>query len=153
MKMRWFIGLICAFAISATSAQASTVTLDVSGDLGGPLSGFITVDAVTGAIVSSNIIVPGFFAFDTFVIGAGDVSFGNLSGNTILVVGSELNTPADLDGLTTIGQLLPSAIDVFFDLTFTPAAAAVPLPAALPLFATGLAALGLLARRRKKQAA
>jgi hypothetical protein len=29
----------------------------------------------------------------------------------------------------------------------------VPLPAALPLFVTGLAGLGLLARRRKKQAA
>jgi hypothetical protein len=29
----------------------------------------------------------------------------------------------------------------------------VPVPAALPLFATGLAAIGLLARRRKKQAA
>jgi hypothetical protein len=28
-----------------------------------------------------------------------------------------------------------------------------PLPAALPLFATGLAGLGWLARRRKKQAA
>jgi len=31
--------------------------------------------------------------------------------------------------------------------------AAVPAPGALPLFATGLAGLGLLARRRKKQAA
>jgi hypothetical protein len=33
------------------------------------------------------------------------------------------------------------------------ATSAVPIPPALPLFATGLAALGLLARRRKKQAA
>jgi hypothetical protein len=32
-------------------------------------------------------------------------------------------------------------------------AAAVPVPAALPLFATGLAGLGWLARRRKKQTA
>jgi hypothetical protein len=38
------------------------------------------------------------------------------------------------------------------DLTIN-SAAATPLPAALPLFATGLAGLGWLARRRRKQVA
>jgi len=44
---------------------------------------------------------------------------------------------------------------VFDDVTFgsaTPGGGAVPLPAALPLFATGLGALGLLGWRRKKKA-
>lgn len=40
-----------------------------------------------------------------------------------------------------------------FSTAIIPDAAAVPLPATLPLFVTGLAALSLLARRRKKQAA
>ena len=34
----------------------------------------------------------------------------------------------------------------------TPGTSAVPLPAALPLFATGLGALGLLGLRRKRKA-
>ena len=43
---------------------------------------------------------------------------------------------------------------IFATETFTPASTnAVPLPAALPLFATGLAGLGLLGWRRKKKAA
>jgi hypothetical protein len=37
--------------------------------------------------------------------------------------------------------------------TFTATVSAVPLPAALPLFATGLVGLGLLGWRRKKTAA
>ena len=36
---------------------------------------------------------------------------------------------------------------------FAPPTGATPLPAALPLFAGGLAAIGLLARRRKRKQA
>jgi hypothetical protein len=37
-------------------------------------------------------------------------------------------------------------------LTFTPVVPQTPLPAALPLFATGIGGLGLLGRRRKRKA-
>jgi drug/metabolite transporter (DMT)-like permease len=39
------------------------------------------------------------------------------------------------------------------DLSFTPAASATPLPAALPLFATGFGAMGLFGWRRKRKGA
>jgi hypothetical protein len=42
-------------------------------------------------------------------------------------------------------------VDGTFSVTFTPETAATPLPAALPLFATGLGALGLLGWRRKRK--
>ena len=53
----------------------------------------------------------------------------------------------DLKGLTVNTQS-----NLVFDFTLADVVA-TPLPAALPLFATGLAGLGWLARRRRKQAA
>jgi hypothetical protein len=55
-------------------------------------------------------------------------------------------------------SLDPSLVDAGYSILTSPGignslVAAVPLPAALPLFATGLAGLGWLARRRRKQAA
>jgi hypothetical protein len=55
-----------------------------------------------------------------------------------------------------IFELTASSSSKFqFDYAFgtVPGAPAVPLPAALPLFATGLGVLGLLAWRRKKKSA
>ena len=43
--------------------------------------------------------------------------------------------------------------DLTITYTYTPSPSQVPLPAALPLFATGLGALGLLSWRRKRKAA
>lgn len=51
------------------------------------------------------------------------------------------------DGYRVAGQ------DAGFNTFVDPSLAATPLPAALPLFATGLGALGLLGRRRKRKAA
>jgi len=50
---------------------------------------------------------------------------------------------------------LSNASDFTFDFSsgLIPPASATPLPAALPLFASGMAALGFLARRRKRKAA
>jgi hypothetical protein len=52
--------------------------------------------------------------------------------------------------------LIPSGIgpppaDIADQITFTPVTSATPLPAAFPLFATGLATLGLLGWRRKRK--
>ena len=53
----------------------------------------------------------------------------------------------------TSGQTFGSLDGVQDNINFTAATPAVPLPAALPLFATGLVGLGLLGWRRKKTAA
>jgi hypothetical protein len=61
--------------------------------------------------------------------------------------GQDFNTPP---GSTTFGAFSGS-VDGFTTHVTTPSI--IPLPAALPLFATGLGALGLLGWRRKKKAA
>ena len=62
-----------------------------------------------------------------------------LSGLTGLQIRAEYQTGPDTDGLDSV------ALNV--------AQGTTPIPAALPLFGSGLAELGLLARRRKKKAA
>jgi hypothetical protein len=62
----------------------------------------------------------------------------------------------DPNGFPTGGSLINAKINILAGLTneaaFVPAVAETPLPAALPLFATGLGALGLLGWRRKRKA-
>ena len=52
----------------------------------------------------------------------------------------------------TITLSLPSIDEAWFVSSVTTATATTPLPAALPLFATGLGLVGFVARRRKQQA-
>lgn len=66
-------------------------------------------------------------------------------------------TPADLvfvggPGLYGINFLLTADQPDTYQVVFTDPPAATPLPAAFPLFATGLGAMGLLAWRRKRKA-
>jgi hypothetical protein len=51
-----------------------------------------------------------------------------------------------------IGSVVLTDAGAAFEFGFDPSPAATPLPAALPLFATGLGALGLLGWRRKRKA-
>ena len=53
--------------------------------------------------------------------------------------------------ITGCGTGWSGHLDVTYN--YTPSPSAVPLPAAAPLFATGLGALGLLGSRKKKKAA
>ena len=78
----------------------------------------------------------------------------NLSGGNELVSFAATGTVVTVGALT--GQSTPTGMtwDFFFDnIHFDEPLPAVPLPATLPLFATGLGALGLLGWRRKKKAA
>jgi hypothetical protein len=59
----------------------------------------------------------------------------------------------DIFGTPISGVVIPPAANLQFAIDPTAVPAAVPLPAALPLFAAGLGALGLLGRRRKKKLA
>jgi hypothetical protein len=64
-------------------------------------------------------------------------------------------TPVRFDLATTSGYIFyydNELEDASGTITSTLAPAATPIPAALPLFASGLGAIGLLARRRKRKA-
>jgi len=69
-------------------------------------------------------------------------NFGSFVGNVL--TGNEF---LDFFGRPNVYAALPTTVA-----DWTVAAAATPLPAALPLFATGLGALGVLGWRRKKKA-
>ena len=69
-------------------------------------------------------------------------SIGPITGSSFIATGISFPTSAGALAFSSAGNA-----------TFTATVSAVPLPAALPLFATGLAGLGLLGWRRKKAAA
>jgi hypothetical protein len=79
-------------------------------------------------------------------------------------LGGVFNVPSSLGTVTSFGPGFTGVSTVtiteslagfmgFDNFTITPTSAETPLPAALPLFATGLGALGLLGWRRKKRPA
>ena len=73
-----------------------------------------------------------------------------LSGGTTIIAISDLGTlPGDVNGSFSNGTVSQFAQD---HLDAPEVSSATPLPAALPLFVSGLGALGLLARRRKRKA-
>jgi hypothetical protein len=88
-----------------------------------------------------------------FTGGTGSITLNNYlssSANTLAFFG--ISSTTSFSSITindpTNGLILDN-----FTFTIEPAASATPLPAALPLFATGLGALGLLGWRRKRKGA
>jgi|ERR1035437_5356988 hypothetical protein len=124
--------------------------------------------------LSQGATVGGFTLWDT-LIGAGGLSIG--AGDYVILSGTTSSNMDGSDGIfsnslvkLTINGTLYSFTDSTNALIGSPigsanetipwtqigdisATSATPLPAALPLFATGLGALGLLGWRRKKKAA
>lgn len=79
--------------------------------------------------------------------GIGFLLSGTLTGALVAYLGAGV----DLLGGCLAGFGCSSIFDAGFFSASPAVVAAVPLPAALPLFATGLGVIGLLARRRKRQ--
>jgi len=118
-----------SFNISGTPTSATCTGCQWTIDDNGTLS-------INGNVISTLTSGP-WTSFHAFSIPLADL----VSGTNVLSVVS-FSSDNNFEGVNLEGSLSVST---------TPSA--VPLPAALPLFATGLAGLGLLGWRRKKKAA
>ena len=133
----------CMLFLSAGGAKADTVF-----DVSGPVTGQVTINTRTGALVSGDIKVPGFSSDFTNIVAFQTppvlttnsfVGYSCCMALTYLITSCSVTHPL----YCTAALLSPSP--------FAPAA--VPFPAAaLQLFVSGLV-LVLLGRRRKKKTA
>jgi len=120
-----------------------TFNLDSTFSFTGLTSVSASVTVNGNSIFSTNTVGPTFsppavtLPFDPFFTGAGTFP-------------ATLFIDTDCGGSFCLGGWIGNLSVTY---TFNPPGSVVPLPAALPLFATGLGALGLLGWRRKKKAA
>ncbi len=167
--------------LTVGQARAELFTLDASGTgivnsgsfrTTGNLSGFLTADSSTGLFSSgadlSALFFTGFATFST-VLSQGpdqtapryDVRLQNANADELELTLSLAPLPLIAnnggsieDGKITKSTGQVSAFAIAGDLSATAGGpSAIPIPDALPLFATGLGALGLLGWRRKKKLA
>jgi len=164
-----FAGLLNAAAIAGSNAQAS---VNVTVGLFTPNELHIVYSGDGGFLLTSDFsgtgtIVPGAAGFSSLLATTlQSATVGTVSFSLLLVA----NSGARFGGASATSDFsntleVPTGIDVFnLPEGYTANAgnwlvnnrfvgAETPLPAALPLFATGLGALGLLGWRRKKKAA
>jgi hypothetical protein len=123
------VGANSTFNNNTTTLQWTATAANITANFGNPATGgLITIGSTAGTrLCWSNALTEG---CGPAVIG-GDVSWQIMSGSTAEQTG--IGVPA--------GNIVATA-----EITTT------PLPAALPLFATGVAGLGLLGWRRKRKA-
>jgi hypothetical protein len=138
--------------LDVTSAVGGTHTLTITGtqtgiSSPGPLS-TTTTDTYNGLIGS-----PGPVTFEQIVNGAtlNSTMLGPAAGTLTAIFNNSTGTITSDQQIIT-ATFTAASQDLEATMEFT-ATSVVPLPAALPLFATGLAGLGLLGWRRKKAAA
>jgi hypothetical protein len=168
-------GTLSVATLLWTSFAASAATLPfnfsftVPGASGYTVMGTLTVDTVAGdatsVVVTNNTagfgtgqyLPTGFLFTNSFTVSGGTItaySFQvdggfNVSPAVTCCTLTMFSSPvgAGLSDLpTTTGTVAGVSV------AFTPPVSSVPLPATLPLFASGLGALGLLGWRRKKKA-
>lgn len=173
MNIRTLLMAFLVWLSAAAAAQASTLdfnfTFTNSANGGGTVFGIIRGlhDNATGAAASVEIISnTAGFGVGEYVPTSFANSFSVLSGSMVVAVFDsygQFNTPpavtccslfiyttpnGSLAGLSNVNTSVPLASDT--GLIFTPAT--VPLPAGLPLLATGLAGFTALRMRKKRKA-
>ena len=166
-RLEYLVGAV-AFVLSATTANANTITtFDVS--LGANATGTVTIDTSLGEVTSADIQLAGYADFTTvlyqFRQGLTEVQtlFSNGSNDLRFNVDTGIN-PGSLVGFTggsvtnyAYGPCDNRGCSVgFYDIAGGASGsltAETPVPAAFPLFATGLAGLGLFSWRRKRKSA
>ncbi|TVR78892.1 MAG: hypothetical protein EA405_13815 [Rhodospirillales bacterium] len=176
--MRRLVLLVCALLLLSAATNVHAATLPVRGSLA--LLDGTALAAITGEVTFDDSVLTEEF---DFVAVDGLTLVASLSGAGGFPLGSETVTEADprfndtpqvwyvggwyrleldatvpflgLDYLV-LADFAGDGLDVFdpaFNVVAQGTLQVVPIPAALPLFATGVLALGLIARRRSRQAA
>jgi hypothetical protein len=145
-------------------AHAITYDINATGSLGGTVTGSVTLNASGTSITGVNVTVtePSYPAYSLSFTNPCCAVF-NLGTELRIDLPGPVSTATDLNLYIVVatGQLDPTmsfyaASGTFTDYlsgTATSGVSATPLPAALPLFASGLAAAGFIGWRRKRKAA
>jgi hypothetical protein len=158
VTISYISGLTSAFggvppAVDANGYIGSIFTSDNPGSSGQPLPGFYTaspVDVVLNELIGTFADAAGHIIGTPFAIGNGPLTLSDPSGATQIQLG--------INDDIFVNSGLPGAIvpdntgSLLISVSADSISSATPLPAALPLFATGLGALGLLGWRRKRKA-
>ena len=171
------VALLATVCLPMSAAMAATITETVAftatgfggfPDLTGSFT--ITFDPTsvhqTGTLDAFSSNLPsGYGTVWDFVYGSGALQIGDHCGSTSCNITSPGNDTADVifSSVTALGGIMFSSAEITTNIpvgislggdftTRTGTATVTPLPAALPLFATGLAGLGLLGWRRKRKA-
>jgi len=134
------------FDISLANSPATTVELDFGNvALGSTLVANITVSNLTGVQISFSAPINGSFDSCTGTLAANSTCTETAN---FLALGSGPETAGlgQTFDFTVAGGLVREKVTLDVSYTVT------PLPAALPLFATGLCAMGLIGWRRKRKA-
>jgi hypothetical protein len=162
------IAAMFGVGLVAGSAQAATITynLTLQDTTPGGISGTGTL-TIAAPLLANNVYTPGpAVTLLDFVINAQDFN------ETSTFTSIHTNASAQIDAITTLvfspgflstgaltftysgnGQFGSGVINLVAAADGENEAAATPLPAALPLFATGLGAMGLFGWRRKRKQA
>jgi hypothetical protein len=165
------VGTANADTFSIFDLSASTTLSTCTGPCPsfGPIdfSGQITVDQTTGSISAFSISpIPGgstttqgqsgvdyFLLFTGDPVGSLNIAFDD-AGDLSTFIGGNLdqNESIAIVNQSACDETDPTCSIYTFSISGTLEPATTPLPAALPLFASGLAAFGLLGWRRKRKA-
>jgi hypothetical protein len=164
--------VIVLLSFGGGNARANTVTFNATGTFsdGANLSGTITIDNSLGVVTMVDLIISapdaatfnviGFQAPDTPTTGQYDIEAYKCSPTSnclypwlqvVLPVSSLIGYNGGI--FVAPSALYPSEADSPVVLTGSLTGTETPIPSSLPLFATGLGALGLLASRKKRKSA
>ncbi len=148
--------LAMTLTVGAGAANAGTIVqFDVQGTSGaGPFSGTFDVDETTPAVINVSINFPALSFFDVFaeITSSPDtLQFTNSANhNYTLVLDIDEGSLSDFADTPIIGGS-GSGPNGFAVGDFSGGITETPLAATLPLFATGLGAMGLFGWRRKRK--
>jgi len=132
-------GMVVGFYLASGNYSAFT-------DVGGTITSFLVPGSVSTQALGVNDL--GQIVGD-YIDGSGTM-FGFLdTGGAFTTINPPGATSTTANGINDLGQIVGFYTDATLGFETT---AATPLPAALPLFATGLGGLGLLGWRRKRKA-